>query len=102
MDHFSKLITTLHTHIHTHTHTYTHTHTHEHIYTHTHILAQRFALHYANGGEPSTIDDLDDEDGTIPAHEMAKRLASLLFISYLKDYNVESSERRAPPLIGTH
>ena len=49
-----------------------HAHAHTHTYTHTHI-EQRLALHYNNGGEPSTLSDLDDEDGTIPAHEMARR-----------------------------
>ena len=45
-------------------------------HTHTHTHEQRLAQHYSNGGKPSTHgSDLldDDEDGTIPAREMAKR-----------------------------
>ena len=57
--------------------------THSHTLAHTLSHMQRLSRLYANGSEPLSQSEADDEDGTIPAHEMARRLVGIESLSLL-------------------
>ena len=60
---------------------------------------QRFSRQYTSSGEePSSQGEPDDEDGTIPAYEMARRL---VFITLLLQWNLWTKDTLGAGLLST-